>query len=84
MGLLILERNEWDSKNEQFKAASESAELLYRRERAARQADEVAAKKREDNLKKALGIEKECVANVCLLRLFASPSCFFCYLADMF
>lgn len=64
MGLLILERKEWVSKNEQLKAASQSAELLYKREQAARLSDMAEAKKNEANLKKALGIEKECVANV--------------------
>ena len=67
MGLLILERKEWESKNEQIKASAESAELMYRRDKAAHASALAEAKKREENLKKALGVEKECVAHVCLL-----------------
>lgn len=69
MGLLILERKQWESKYEQVKATADSAQLLYKREQAARTSEVTEAKKREDNLKKALGIEKECVANVWLLAL---------------
>ncbi|XP_057491664.1 protein CROWDED NUCLEI 4-like [Actinidia eriantha] len=64
MGLLILERKEWESKNEQIKASAESAELMYRRDKAAHASALAEAKKREENLKKALEIEKECVANI--------------------
>lgn len=64
MGLLILERKQWESKYEQLNATADSAQLLYKREQAARISEMTEAKKREDNLKKALGIEKECVANV--------------------
>lgn len=70
MGLLIMERKEWVSKFEQSKAATESAELMYKRDQAAHLSALTEAKKREDNLKKALGIERECVANVCLVLLF--------------
>lgn len=64
MGLLILEKKEWVSKLDQMKATIELAELNYKREQAAHASDLAEAKKREDALKKALGIEKECVANV--------------------
>ncbi|CAH9111329.1 unnamed protein product [Cuscuta europaea] len=64
MGLLILERKQWESKYEQLMATSDSAQLLYKREQAARMTDLAEAKKREENLKRALGIEKECVANI--------------------
>ncbi|CAL5366611.1 unnamed protein product [Camellia sinensis] len=61
MGLLILERKEWISKNEQVKSSAESAELIYKRDQAAHSSALAEAKKREENLKKALGIEKECI-----------------------
>lgn len=64
MGLLILERKEWLSKYEEAKSMADSAELNFKRERASHASDMTAAKRREDSLKKALGIEKECVKNV--------------------
>ncbi|KAL0332373.1 UNVERIFIED_CONTAM: protein CROWDED NUCLEI 4 [Sesamum calycinum] len=64
MGLLILERKEWLSKYEEAKSAADSAELNLKRERASHVSDLADAKKREDSLKKALGIEKECVKNI--------------------
>ncbi|KAM7520361.1 hypothetical protein LguiB_019323 [Lonicera macranthoides] len=64
MGLLILEKKEWLSEYEQVKVKAESAELMYKRDQAAHSAALAEAKKREDSLKKALGIEKECVANI--------------------
>ncbi|CAI9111213.1 OLC1v1011384C1 [Oldenlandia corymbosa var. corymbosa] len=64
LGLLLLERKEWTSKHEELKASAESAESNYRREQAAHAYDLAEAKKREDALKKAHSIEKECVANL--------------------
>nr|XP_029116400.1 protein CROWDED NUCLEI 4 isoform X2 [Elaeis guineensis] len=64
MGLLILERKEWTSKYEQVKASAESAEIVYQREKAAHLSAIAEARKREESLKKALGIEKECVTNI--------------------
>ncbi|XP_010941961.1 nuclear matrix constituent protein 1b isoform X1 [Elaeis guineensis] len=64
MGLLILERKEWTSKYEQVKTSAESAEVVYKREKAAQLSALAEARQREESLKKALGIEKECVANI--------------------
>jgi hypothetical protein len=64
MGLLLLEKKEWISKYEQIKASVDSGELMHRRDQAAHSSTLAEAKKREENLKKALGIEKECVANI--------------------
>lgn len=64
MGLLILEKKGLVSKYEQIKVTAESAELMYKRDQAAHSAVLAEARKREDNLKKALGVEKECVANI--------------------
>lgn len=66
MGLLILERKEWLSKYEEAKSVADSAELNLKRLRASHASDMADARKREDSLKKALGIEKECVKNVCI------------------
>lgn len=64
MGLLLLEKKEWISKYEKIKASVDSGELMHRRDQAAHSSTLAEAKKREENLKKALGIEKECVANI--------------------
>lgn len=65
MGLLLLDRKEWSLKYEQLKASTDKSEISYKRERAAQASALAEAAKREESLKKALGIEKECVANVC-------------------
>lgn len=65
MGLLLLDRKEWSLKYEQLKASTDKSEISYKRERAAHASALAEAAKREESLKKALGIEKECVANVC-------------------
>ncbi|KAJ4966526.1 hypothetical protein NE237_018375 [Protea cynaroides] len=64
MGLLILERKEWASKYEQVKASADEAEINYKREQAARSTALTEARRREESLKKALGVEKECMANI--------------------
>lgn len=67
MGLLILERKELASDNEEVKSKAETAELLYMRDQAAHVTALNEAKKREDRLKKAIGIKEECIASVCFL-----------------
>ncbi|XP_043710034.1 protein CROWDED NUCLEI 4-like isoform X2 [Telopea speciosissima] len=64
MGLLILERKEWASKYEKIKASADEAEINYKREQAARSTALAEARKREESLKKALGVEKECIVNI--------------------
>ncbi|XP_042484737.1 protein CROWDED NUCLEI 4-like [Macadamia integrifolia] len=64
MGLLILERKEWVSKYEQVKASADAAEINHKREQAARSTALAEAMFREETLKKALGVEKECIANI--------------------
>ncbi|GAB2283061.1 hypothetical protein Dimus_017592 [Dionaea muscipula] len=64
MGLLILESKDWASKYEQAKLSTESAEILHKRDRAASSSALAEARKRGDNLERALGIEKECVENL--------------------
>ena len=67
MGLLILERKDCASKYEEARLFAESTEVIQLRDQASLSSALAEAKKREDNLKKALGVEKECVANVSLL-----------------
>ncbi|CAA0817222.1 Protein CROWDED NUCLEI 4 [Striga hermonthica] len=64
MGLLIMENKEWLSKYADAKAAADSAELNLKCARASHASDLAEARKLEDRLKKALGIEKECVKNI--------------------
>jgi hypothetical protein len=64
LGLILLERKELASKYEQLKASSEATEIMLRRERAAQQSALAETRKKEENLKKNLCIQKECVSNV--------------------
>ncbi|XP_010248309.1 PREDICTED: protein CROWDED NUCLEI 4 [Nelumbo nucifera] len=64
MGLLILERKDWTSKYETIKETVESLEILRKRDQAAHSSALAEAAKREESLKKALGVEKECIANI--------------------
>ena len=64
MGLLILERKELAFKYEQIKASAEASEIMHKRNQAAHISALAEAKKREDGLKKALEVEKECIASV--------------------
>lgn len=64
MGLLVLEKNEWISNYEQVKSSADLAEKTYKRDQAAKVTALAEAKKQEEILRRALAIEKECVANV--------------------
>lgn len=64
MGLLILESKDWASKCEQAKLSTESVEVTRKRDRAALSSALAEAGKREDNFKKALGIQKQCVESL--------------------
>lgn len=81
MGLLIMEKKEWTSKCEQVKASTESSAVAYNHERVAQLSALAEAKKREENLRKALDIEKECVVNVRLSYPNLHRGNFFFYLA---
>ncbi|XP_038994840.1 protein CROWDED NUCLEI 4-like [Hibiscus syriacus] len=64
MDLLTLERKELASQYEQIKASAEVSELMHKRDQAAHISALAEAKKREDGLKRALGVEKECLASI--------------------
>ncbi|KAL5213377.1 hypothetical protein ABZP36_024224 [Zizania latifolia] len=64
LGLVLLEQKELTSKYEQLRASSESAEIMHKRGCASQQSSLAEATKREENLKKNIGIQKECVANL--------------------
>ncbi|CAD6229698.1 unnamed protein product [Miscanthus lutarioriparius] len=64
LGLILLERKELTSKYEQLKASSEATEIMLKRERASQQSALAETRKREENLKKNLAIQKECISNL--------------------
>ena len=64
LGLILLERKELTSKCERLQASFEATEIMLRRERASQQSALAETRRREENLKKNLGIQKECVSNV--------------------
>ncbi|KAH9609023.1 hypothetical protein KSS87_004031 [Heliosperma pusillum] len=64
MGLLIMEKKDSASNYDEVRLSAEKAEVKHLREKATLSSALSEARKREDNLKKALGVEKQCVADV--------------------
>ncbi|XP_074309084.1 uncharacterized protein LOC141643712 [Silene latifolia] len=64
MGLLIMEKKDSASNYDEVRLSAEKAEVRHLREKATLSSALSEAKKREDNLKKALGVEKQCVTDV--------------------
>ncbi|XP_048334786.2 protein CROWDED NUCLEI 4 [Ziziphus jujuba] len=64
MGLLLMERKELTSKYEQIKASSETVEILSKRDQAAHLTSLAEARKKEEGLKKVIGVKEECIASL--------------------
>ncbi|KAK7294301.1 hypothetical protein RJT34_17188 [Clitoria ternatea] len=64
MGLLMLEKKELASKYEQVKTLAESSELMHKHDSAMNKSALTESRKREESLKKIVGVKDACIASL--------------------
>jgi hypothetical protein len=74
MGLLILEKNELASKYEQVKAMVESFELVHNHDSSRNKSALAESRKREECLKKTIGVKDACIGSVSFLNNLPLPN----------